>query len=160
MFFNHTQDHLADIEVVLSISSIVTDELLVLPSWLPSLNDLYSLMVIIMLRYPTSLAQHVMSKYKQFATRPTDHSAFIAEMRPVLEEIAMTVACAEALTLSKDSASSGQFSIVETIADSRVHFCEVLKTGYEINSLEHNNIMSITFMFSYRFAFKIYLEQR
>ena len=39
-------------------------EKVILPQWLPDLKGIYSLMVIIMLRYPTSLAKHVFRKFQ------------------------------------------------------------------------------------------------
>ena len=67
------------------------------PDWLPDLRGLYSFLLIIILRYPMSLARHVLQKFHDFAQGPSDHSNFITEIRPVLEECAVSMFCAEVL---------------------------------------------------------------
>ena len=125
------KDHLAEIEIRFAHNYIKLDDddqpdPISLPDWLPDLGGLYSLMVVIMLRYPTSLAKHVLKKFKEFAKSPSDHSNFIAEMRPVLEECAISIFCAETLNLG--SISSGQFSVLDSIETARKEFRLLLKT--------------------------------
>ena len=124
------KDHLADIEIRLPYhgreSDDVPSEPMTLPDWLPDLDSLYSLIIVIMMRYPASLAKHVLRKFGDFAKKNSDNSNFIAEMRPVLEECSISTFCAETLNLS--TVSPGHRAVLDSVETMRKVFRELLKT--------------------------------
>jgi len=119
------KDHLGDIEIRLPYYLFNPTSAMTLPDWLPNIEGLYSLIIVIMMRYPTSLAKHVLGKFAEFGKKNSDNSNFIAEMRPVLEECTISTFCAETLNLS---VSPSNLAVLDSIETMRKVFRELLQT--------------------------------
>ena len=62
-----------------------------MPDYCPKLDTLYDLILSVLLRVPIGIAEHVQQKCQKRFKRGEDQTNFIAELRPVLEELKLSV---------------------------------------------------------------------
>ena len=83
-----------------------------MPNYCPKLNTLYDLILSVLLRVPIGIANHVYAKCLRRLKPGEDHTPFIAEIRPVLEELKVSLFCVETLDLEQTPSN-----IIKTILD-------------------------------------------
>ena len=92
-----------------------------MPGYCPKLDSLYELILSVLLRIPLGLKEHVTGKFDLVQTQEAnrdDHTNFIAEIRPVLEEFKVSLFCVECLDIESTTSSI----IKDTLAKSRKEF--------------------------------------
>ena len=81
--------------MTVKLSPLLDEEIVKLPYYCPKLDILYEFILLVLLDIPLGLAHHVKDKFsrvhKQRGHLDSDHTNFIAEIRPVLEEFKISL---------------------------------------------------------------------
>lgn len=111
--------------MTVKLPPLLDEEIVKLPEYCPKLDILYEFILSVLLDIPLGLAHHVKDKFsrvhKQRGHLDSDHTNFIAEIRPVLEEFKISLFCVEKLNLPSPSSL-----ISKVMVDARKEFKSLL----------------------------------
>ena len=113
--------------MTVKLPPLLDEEIVKLPDYCPKLDILYEFILSVLLDIPLGLAPHVKDKFshvhKQRGHLDSDHTNFIAETRPVLEEFKISFFFYVKKKLNLPSSSS---LISKVMADARKEFKSLL----------------------------------